>query len=149
VSRTRMAHQRVIRLALADRPPLTSLAGCTVRAITTAEAEPIIVRYEWLGTLARATVACYGCTAPGFLDTEQAAIVSFSVLGFDSWRRGTAISGNTQIAAPLVKSSLRASTALDFRRDPHQHRHAALARASARACAGVRWPRRSMSHSAL
>jgi len=80
VSRTRMAHQRVIRLALADRPPLTSLAGCTVRAITTAEAEPIIVRYEWLGTLARATVACYGCTAPGFLDTEQAAIVSFSVL---------------------------------------------------------------------
>src|SRR5712692_12076275 len=89
------------------------------------------------------------CTAPGFLDTEQAAIVSFSVLGFDSWRRGTAISGNTQIAAPLVKSSLRASTALDFRRDPHQHRHAALARASARACAGVRWPRRSMSHSAL
>ena len=45
------------------------------------------------------------CTAPGFLDTEQAGIVSVSVVASGSRRRETAILGNTQIAAPLVKSS--------------------------------------------
>jgi len=45
-------------------------------------------------------------TAPGFLDTEQAGIVSVSVVASGSRRRETAILGNTQIAAPLVKSSL-------------------------------------------
>src|SRR2546428_6807475 len=46
------------------------------------------------------------CTAPGFLDTEQAGIVRVSVVASGSRRRETAILGNTQIAAPLVKSSL-------------------------------------------
>src|SRR5437899_8623082 len=45
------------------------------------------------------------CTAPGFLDTEQAGIVSVSVVASGSRRRETAILGDTQIAAPLVKSS--------------------------------------------
>ena len=45
-------------------------------------------------------------TAPGFLDTEQAGIVSVSVVASGSRRHETAILGNTQIAAPLVKSSL-------------------------------------------
>ena len=46
------------------------------------------------------------CIAPGFLDTEHAAIVSDHVFAFITRRPEIAFSGNTQIAAPLLKSSL-------------------------------------------
>ena len=41
-----------------------SLAGFTVREIKKHEAEPIILKYEWLGTMNRFPVAFYGLIAP-------------------------------------------------------------------------------------
>jgi len=52
------AHQRIIREQLAvtePRPAAPSLAGYSIAAISRAEALPLILRYEWLGTLGRAT----------------------------------------------------------------------------------------------
>jgi len=46
------------------------------------------------------------CTAPGFLDSEEDAAVIVGALASFQQRRETAISGDTQIAAPLVKSPL-------------------------------------------
>jgi hypothetical protein len=43
---------------------MASTSGCRVEAITRAEAEQIILRYEWLGTMGRASVATYGLRAP-------------------------------------------------------------------------------------
>lgn len=61
------AHQRVIReqqAAREPRPQMTSLAGCWVEPITRADAESVILRYEWLGTMGRG-VATYGLRGPG------------------------------------------------------------------------------------
>src|SRR5688572_10033515 len=92
---------------------------------------------------------CLLCAAPGFLATEPDLVVIVGALASFPWHREIAISGNTLIAAPLVNSSRQASTALGLRREPHHHDQGALATASARACARVRWPRRAMSRSAL
>lgn len=71
------AHQRVIRERLKDSEPrqvAQSLVGYTISTITRAEAVPIILKYEWLGTIGSATefiglisphgeiqgVACFG-----------------------------------------------------------------------------------------
>jgi hypothetical protein len=86
------------------------------------------------------------CTAPDLLDTERDS--NMIVSGFALCRQA-ALWGDTEVAAPLIKSQLRAATALAFSSEPPQHGHATRARASARACAGVRCPRRSMSHSVL
>ncbi len=64
--RPRIAHQRVIReraMAQDPREPLTSLDGCTVSTVTREQALPIIVQYEWLGTMGRVKV-WYGLHAP-------------------------------------------------------------------------------------
>lgn len=61
------AHQRVIREEMAHREPrrqMASLRGCWVEPITREEAESIILKYEWLGTMGRG-VAAYGLRAPG------------------------------------------------------------------------------------
>lgn len=61
------AHQRIIRereALVEPRRQITSMAGCWVEAISREEAEAIILRYEWLGTLGRA-VATYGLRGPG------------------------------------------------------------------------------------
>lgn len=61
------AHQRVIRerqAALEPRPQMQSLAGCWVEPITREEAEAVILKYEWLGTMGR-SVATYGLRGPG------------------------------------------------------------------------------------
>lgn len=61
------AHQRVIRESQAarePRPQMKNLAGCWVEPITRAEAEGIILKYEWLGTMGRG-VATYGLRGPG------------------------------------------------------------------------------------
>lgn len=53
------AHQRLIRAhraALDPRAPAPSLQGYTVELIERAEAEPLILSYEWLGTVGRATI---------------------------------------------------------------------------------------------
>ncbi len=56
---------------------------------------------------------------------------------------------DTQIAAPVVKIDPEPTVALDVRPRPRPDAHAALRAAWARACAGLRCPRRSMSHSVL
>ena len=46
------AWQRIIRERHKEedpRPPLASTDGCVVEPITRAEAEPFILKYEWLG----------------------------------------------------------------------------------------------------
>ncbi len=54
--------------------------------------------------------------------------------------------GGYEIAAPLVKSRPEPNAGLDVLAEAV---HAALRVVSARACAGVRYPRRSISHSVL
>jgi hypothetical protein len=56
--------------------------------------------------------------------------------------RTGAASGDTQIAAPLLKIDPGASTALDRLVSLRRWAHTALCKASARACAGVRCPSR-------
>lgn len=61
------AHQRVIRerqAAQEPRPQMRSLAGCWVEPISRDDAERIILKYEWLGTMGR-SVATYGLRGPG------------------------------------------------------------------------------------
>ncbi len=60
------AHQRVIRereALVEPHPQMDNLRGCYVEPITRAEAEAVILRYEWLGTMGRG-VATYGLRAP-------------------------------------------------------------------------------------
>jgi hypothetical protein len=60
-------HQRKIRETETATDPRTvppTLDGFTVRQIERWEAEPIIMRYEWLGTMNRFPVAFYGLVAP-------------------------------------------------------------------------------------
>jgi hypothetical protein len=61
------AWQRIIRERHEDedpRPALTNTDGCVVAEITRVEAEPFIVRYEWLGTMSTVTRATYGMRSP-------------------------------------------------------------------------------------
>jgi len=54
-----VAHQRIIRDALAQTEPVTpapSLYGYSVETIGRHDAQPIIARYEWLGTMGRTTI---------------------------------------------------------------------------------------------
>jgi predicted nucleic acid-binding Zn ribbon protein len=76
-----IAHQAKIRAAKAaldPRPALTSLAGCTVERITVEEARAIILKYEWLGTMNRKPLACYGLWSP---TRELLGAVSFGRVG--------------------------------------------------------------------
>lgn len=70
------AYQRVIRdrhVQDDPRTPLASTEGCWVEVIARAEAEPFILRYEWLGTMPRSTAA-YGLRAP---DGELIGVAAF------------------------------------------------------------------------
>jgi hypothetical protein len=70
------AHQRIIRERAEiqePREPLPTLDGCTVQRITREQARPIVLRYEWLGTMGRAR-AWYGLHAP---DGEILGVVGF------------------------------------------------------------------------
>jgi hypothetical protein len=56
-------YQRHIREVMADhdpRPPLPNLKSATVSQISNALASAIILRFEWLGTMATDTRFCYG-----------------------------------------------------------------------------------------
>jgi hypothetical protein len=55
------AHQRIIREKLLDREPLSNhiLSHARVVPISYAEAAAIILKYEWLGTMATDTKFCY------------------------------------------------------------------------------------------
>jgi len=75
--RPRVAWQRLIRdrAALQDpRPVLASLRGCRVEPVTRAEARPIILRYEWLGTMGTCC-AWYGLRSP---EGDLLGVVGFS-----------------------------------------------------------------------
>src|SRR2546425_3084051 len=83
--RPKKAHQRIIReraALLEPREPLPSLKGCTVRRLDKATAKPIILRYEWLGTMGRPR-ACYGLRAP---NGELLGVVTFGIPAGDESR---------------------------------------------------------------
>jgi hypothetical protein len=60
-------HIREIYSELDPREPIPSLAGATVQQITKAEAESLILRYEWLGTVGSGASAFYGLKIDGEL----------------------------------------------------------------------------------
>ncbi len=73
-----IAYQALIRRQHAKehpRPRLASLDHCTVVEIRHAEAKPLIEKFEWLGTMANRTAACYGLRAP---DGELLGAVVFA-----------------------------------------------------------------------
>ena len=97
------AWQRIIRERHQDeddRPALTSTQGCWVEAITREEAEPFILRYEWLGTLGRC-LATYGMRAP---DGE---LIGVSVFGWPGSIQSRDICGadNRQLAVCLERGA--------------------------------------------
>ena len=54
-----LAHQRIIRDALREsepRIPAASLSGYSVETIARGDAQPLILRYEWLGNIGRSTI---------------------------------------------------------------------------------------------
>ena len=54
-----LAHQRIIRDNLAQQEPMPvaqSLQGYSVETIGREDARPLIIRYEWLGTIGRTTI---------------------------------------------------------------------------------------------
>lgn len=60
------AWQRTIRERHEEqdpRPPLETIEGCRIEAITREEATPFIVQHEWLGTMGRC-IASYGMRSP-------------------------------------------------------------------------------------
>lgn len=79
-----VAHQRKLRELFAkasDRTPMLTLDGCAVETVTRQSAASIIIPYEWLGDMGRATifaglfspgrellgVACFGYGPAGFI----------------------------------------------------------------------------------
>jgi len=72
--------QRHIRELYADhagRTPLPSLNGARVERISNKEASTIILKFEWLRTMASGTVACYGLK----IDGEFLGAACFACLG--------------------------------------------------------------------
>ena len=60
-------HQRLIRDEMSDKEPREapqSLSGFYVKEIDKSEAKPIILKYEWLGTMPKITRFCYGLFSP-------------------------------------------------------------------------------------
>lgn len=62
-----IAHQRIMREAMAQqapREPAPNLRGYSVETISREDALPVILHYEWLGTVGRATIFV-GLVSPG------------------------------------------------------------------------------------
>lgn len=71
-------HQRTIRDEEARKDPravLPNLDGAFVQRITSKQAKPIILRYEWLGTMGR-TKLCYG------LFTNDKSLIGVALFGW-------------------------------------------------------------------
>jgi len=60
-------HQRLIRerQALTEPRPVVPLEECTVQPVSKEQAEQVVLRYEWLGTMNAGPVALYGLVAHG------------------------------------------------------------------------------------
>jgi hypothetical protein len=98
------AWQRIIRERHQDeddRPALTSTQGCWVEAISREEAEPFILRYEWLGTMGVSTTATYGMYAPG------GELIGVSCFGFPGSPQSRDICGadNRNLAVCLERGA--------------------------------------------
>lgn len=74
------AHQRVIREQYERDEPrsqIRNLTGCHIKQITRADAEAVILKYEWLGTMGR-SVATYG------LWSDEGELLGAAVFGWPS-----------------------------------------------------------------
>lgn len=72
-------HQRMIREDMSDKEPREapkSLSGFYVKEISKEEAKPIILKYEWLGTMPKITRFCYGLFSP---DDELHGVACFGM----------------------------------------------------------------------
>lgn len=76
-SRCFQKHIRELYAEQAARSPLPSLNGARVERISNEEASTIILKFEWLRTMASGTVACYGLKIGG----ELLGAACFACLG--------------------------------------------------------------------
>jgi hypothetical protein len=76
-SRCFQRHIRELWAAQEARVQLVSLDGARVERITNAEASTIILKFEWLRTMASGTIACYGLKLNG----ELLGAACFACLG--------------------------------------------------------------------
>jgi hypothetical protein len=70
-------HIREVHGELADRLQISNLSGAIVEAVSRAEAESIVLRYEWLGTVGQGASAFYGLKING----ELLGVACFGVGG--------------------------------------------------------------------
>lgn len=70
-------HIRELYGEVEERERISSLDGARVEHISRAEAESVILKYEWLGTMAQATRACYGLKLNG----ELLGVACFAAMG--------------------------------------------------------------------
>lgn len=70
-------HIRELYAEIESRPQIESVKGARVERITSEEAKIIILKFEWLRTMASGTIACYGLKLNG----ELLGAVCFSCLG--------------------------------------------------------------------
>jgi hypothetical protein len=91
-------HIREIYSELDPRQPISSLVGATVEQISKAEAESLILRYEWLGTVGSGASAFYGLKLGGEL-------LGAAILGLGSSNEARNICGeeNRELTVSLMR----------------------------------------------
>jgi hypothetical protein len=70
-------HIRQLYAEYEQRPQIESLKGARVERVSNDEAAAIILKYEWLKTMASGTVACYGLKLNG----ELLGVACFNIMG--------------------------------------------------------------------
>lgn len=97
-------HQRKIRdeiMKQEPRPVMTSLDGCFVKEITTADAKPIIMTYEWLGSIPKIPAFQYG------LFDSHGELIGVAMFGQGNGIRSKWVCGeeNANITIPLERGA--------------------------------------------
>ena len=85
------AHQRIIREseAASDPRPVLPLSECVVEQVSLEQAKPIILRYEWLGTMPSVPQAAYG------LRHQSGELLGVSIFG-----QGNGTNSKSHICGP-------------------------------------------------
>jgi hypothetical protein len=92
-------HIRDVYTEVDPREPITSLDGCRVEQISKAEAEALILQYEWLGNCGRGASAFYG------LKSRDDELLGVAIFGVGTSQQARNICGRESI--PLAVSLMR------------------------------------------